>query len=147
MSERKMIYSERVDHYRMEVYPTKPYLRFRDLITGRFVKRPPKIWMLVLCGAETGGGGEPIEVELMRVEPIDVDYLSTLPPDQIDDMLYEIEKEIENKLYLKAGEYFGYYIASMLEKKARELRWEAEEITIIRWRHKKRYKSWREITE
>jgi len=141
------IYQERVDGYFLEVYTKRPYIRFRHIKTGRFVKRPPEIYIEVVVGAETGGGGEPLEVEGIGVMEIPIPYLEKVArihgPEQVEEELDRAEDNIKEHLEYEIMVAFGDYIAGMLEKKKRELKMDAEPGGWIKYRHPKRYTTWK----
>lgn len=143
------IYYERVDGYFLEVYTERPYIRFRNIRTGRFVKRPPEIYIEVVVGAETGGGGEPLEVEGIGVMRIEVMYLErvarTYGPEQVEEELDRAEDNIKEHLEYEILVAFGDYMANLLEKKKRELKRDAEPGGWIKYRHPRRYTTWKVI--
>jgi len=141
------IYYERVDGYFLEVYTERPHIRFRNIRTGRFVKRPPEIYIEVVVGAETGGGGEPLEVEGIGVMRIEVMYLErvarTYGPEQVEEELDRAEDNIKEHLEYEILVAFGDYMANLLEKKKRELKRDAEPGGWIKYRHPRRYTTWK----
>lgn len=142
---RRRIYWERVDLYRLEVYTTRPTIMFRDIATGRFVKAPPYFFVKAVMGAETGGGKEPIEVEVIASKKIMIDELRKLDPFKVREYLDDIEKE----LYDEARDYvtrrFGSYIGGMLEERGRELTLEILPHIMVRYRHPKHSPEWKVI--
>jgi len=140
-----MISRERVDGLFLEIYDKKPYLRFRNAFTMRFVKAPDVFYMVKVLGAETGGGSEPIAVEAIFAHEFETEKLRKYEPDELITAFEEVERDLEYEAILEVGALFGGDIADMMEQKKRELRLEVEEMRIIRWMHPKRYKEWREM--
>jgi len=139
-----LIHRERVEELFLEVYEERPFIRFRDIRTGRYVKRPEHLYIQVVVSAETTAGKEPIEVEAHAYQDITEIYRMT--GDEVIDYLYEKQEELYDRLLEEIGRWFGPYIVEYAERKGRELRKEVEaEGVLMRWRHPKRYKTFREM--
>jgi len=147
------IYRERVDEKMLEIYDRRPYIRFRDIFTGRFIKRPERIGAVGISGGITHGGKEPIELEVNNNKWIYIEELleRIVEPEELVEY-FEEEGELwttmEWENYEAVRDYFNIWLAETLEFRGRELRQEIEEEgIIIRYRRLKRgeWTKWREI--
>ena len=147
------IYRERVDEKMMEIYDKRPYIRFRDIFTGRYIKRPDRIGVIGISGGITWGGKEPIEVEAIITLWIDLDRLLE-EIEEPEDLVrfFSEEGDLWSDLawdnYQAVRDYFNIWIAETLEFRGRELRQEIEEEKqVIRYRKIRRggWTKWREI--
>jgi len=147
------IYRERIDEKMMEIYDKRPYIRFRDIFTGRYIKRPDRIGVIGISGGITHGGKEPIELEVINSKWIDLEELLERierPEDLVE--YFEEEGELWTTMawenYEAVRDYFNIWLAEVLEFRGRELRQEIEEEgIIIRYRKRRRgeWTEWREI--
>jgi len=137
------IYRERVDEKMLEIYDRRPYIRFRHIPTGRFMKRPERIGVVGISGGITHGGKEPIRLEVINSKWIDIERLleeKRYPEDLVH--YFEEEGELWNELewenYEAVRDYFNIWLALTLEFRGRELRQEIEEEgrTIRYWKLK-----------
>ena len=139
-------------HYRLEVYSTKPWLRIRDLITGRFIRMPDEIYLKVIKGGETSGGSEPIEVEIVAVEAIEIEELLAQAeyygPEEVVPWIHDRVKEINREMIEEIRAEFGHPIAEIMEERGWELMLEGPEERVKRWRWLRggRWTPWREAT-
>jgi len=137
------IYRERVDHKMMEIYDLRPFIRFRDILTGRFIRRPPRIGVIGISGGITWGGKEPLEVEAKVSVWIDIEeLLEEFKTGKEIKEYFEEEGELEGKLdhlnYVAVRDNFNIWIAETLEFRGRELRQEIDvEEVHIRYRRQK----------
>jgi hypothetical protein len=140
------IYRERVDTMYMEFYDTRPYIRFRSIYTGQFVKAPDKFYILRIVGAETNGGKEPIEVEVVGCKEIETKELE----EYREDAWYQLEVEentLKDDMVEALKDKFGHQIEPLIfdkiveedpEKRKVMLTLEGVEGILIKWRHPKR---------
>lgn len=140
------IYRERVDTMYMEFYDTRPYIRFRSIYTGRFVKAPDKFYIIRIIGAETNGGKEPIEIEVVGCKEISLQELSEYK----EDAWYRLEIEeiiLKDEMVEALKDKFGHQIEPLIfdkiveedtEKRKVMLTLDGIEGILIKWRHSKR---------
>jgi len=147
------IYRERVDEKMLEIYDRRPYIRFRYIPTGRFMKRPERIGVIGISGGITHGGKEPLELEVINSKWIDIERLleEIEDPEELVNFFEEggdLWNDLEWGNYQAVRDYFNIWLAETLEFRGRELRQEIEEEGIvIRYRRKRggEWLDWREI--
>ena len=130
------IYRERVDEKMLEIYDRRPYIRFRDIFTGRFIKRPERIGVKGISGGSTFGGHQPIRLEVHNLKWIDLDRLleEIREPEELVDFFEEggdLWNDLEWGNYQAVRNYFNIWLAETLEFRGRELKQEIEEEGII----------------
>jgi len=146
-----MIYRERIDLLYLEIYDLKPFLRFRHIPTGRFVRRPDYISYVYVCGGTTWGGKEPIEVEAIFQLEVETSRLVEIAEsgEWLVDFI-KAEGELETRMDFRCEraveDNFNPWIAETLEKRKRELRvGKIETKIILRYRkfRRGRWEKWR----